>query len=109
MAESEILRQLEESTGDARRLQLETLRSILKANVGTAYLRRHLAGYPPEALDAAAFRRLVPLSSYDDYADLIARIADGVETPTALSQNPLLCFFYRFSSIPSETEAIVFP
>ncbi|XP_010914349.1 probable indole-3-acetic acid-amido synthetase GH3.6 [Elaeis guineensis] len=94
MADSEVLRQLEESTGDARRLQLETLRSILEANAGSAYLRRHLSGYLPDALDATTFRRLVPLSSYDDYADFIARIADGVDPPTSLSFDPLLCFFY---------------
>lgn len=110
MAESEFLRQLEESTGDARRLQLETLHSILEANAGTRYLRHLLAGYLPDAIDAAAFRRVVPLSSYDDYADLIARIADGVDPPTALSLDPLLCFFYRFSSIPSqEKKSILSP
>lgn len=94
MAESEVLRRLEESTGDARRVQVEALRSILEANADAAYLQRYLAGHLPDTLDAAAFRRLVPLSSYDDYTDIIARIADGVEPPSSLSLDPLLCFFY---------------
>lgn len=93
----------EGSTRDAHRIQMQTLRSILERNAGVGYLRRFLcgdAGFPdPAQADpahtAAAFRRLVPLSSYDDYADLIDRVADGAEPPTALSVDPLLCFFNR--------------
>ncbi|KAJ8490603.1 hypothetical protein OPV22_012324 [Ensete ventricosum] len=98
-AAAEAARRVEESTRDALRFQLETLRSILESNAGTAYLRPHLRDRLPDparvdlALVAAAFRRLVPLSSYDDYADLIERIADGAEPPAALSLDPLICFF----------------
>ncbi|XP_065020723.1 probable indole-3-acetic acid-amido synthetase GH3.6 isoform X2 [Musa acuminata AAA Group] len=98
-AAAEAARWVEESTRDALRFQLETLRSILESNAGTAYLRLHLRDRLPDparvdpALVATAFRRLVPLSSYDDYADLIERITDGAETPAALSLDPLICFF----------------
>ncbi|CAL9150534.1 unnamed protein product [Musa hybrid cultivar] len=98
-AAAEAARWVEESTRDALRFQLETLRSILESNAGTAYLRLHLRDRLPDparvdpALVATAFRRLVPLSSYDDYADLIERIADGAEPPAALSLDPLICFF----------------
>ncbi|XP_042388174.1 probable indole-3-acetic acid-amido synthetase GH3.6 [Zingiber officinale] len=104
----------EGSTRDAHRIQMQTLRSILERNAAVGYLRRFLcgdAGFPdPAQADpahtAAAFRRLVPLSSYDDYADLIDRIADGAEPPTALSVDPLLCFFNSSGTSTSNPKLI---
>ncbi|KAG9457491.1 hypothetical protein H6P81_001999 [Aristolochia fimbriata] len=94
MAEEEILGQLQESTRDARRLQRQTLEAILARNGGVRYLQPYAvindAGDPP--LDLESFRRRVPISSYDDYADYIRRMADG-DTSSLLSVDPLLCFF----------------
>ncbi|XP_006654031.3 probable indole-3-acetic acid-amido synthetase GH3.6 [Oryza brachyantha] len=99
------LRRLDDATRDAPRLQLETLRAILAESAGAAYLRRYV---PDDAhhrrllsigLAAAAdeFRRVVPVSSYEDYAESIRRVADGEARPDELelelSPRRLLCFF----------------
>ncbi|CAL5357546.1 unnamed protein product [Camellia sinensis] len=96
MTDDELITKLEETTKDAPRHQLDTLRAILERNAGVRYLRRH---YPtPAAVDAATFRRSVPLSCYDDdYADHILRIADGSDDDRPLlSVDSLVCFFYRY-------------
>uniref|UniRef100_A0A0D9WCN3 Uncharacterized protein n=1 Tax=Leersia perrieri TaxID=77586 RepID=A0A0D9WCN3_9ORYZ len=92
------LQRLDAATRDAKRLQLETLRAILAENAGAAYLRRHIpdadAAHLLRSPDLAdEFRRLVPISSYSDYADSIRRVADGDANPDELSPLPLLCFF----------------
>uniref|UniRef100_A0A0E0DLU6 Uncharacterized protein n=1 Tax=Oryza meridionalis TaxID=40149 RepID=A0A0E0DLU6_9ORYZ len=95
------LRRLDDATRDARRLQLETLRAILAENAGAAYLRRYIPSDGGHRLlrstDLAAaadeFRRLVPVTSYDGYAESIRRVADGDAAPDELSPRPLLCFF----------------
>ncbi|GMP99897.1 hypothetical protein CsSME_00047202 [Camellia sinensis var. sinensis] len=95
MTDDELITKLEETTKDAPRHQLDTLRAILERNAAVRYLRR---GYPtPAAVDAATFRRSVPLSCYDDdYADHILRIADGDDDDDRplLSVDSLVCFFY---------------
>ncbi|KAL6998367.1 hypothetical protein U1Q18_008493 [Sarracenia purpurea var. burkii] len=99
MTDDAIITKLEETTKDAARHQLQTLRSILERNAVVRYLRPHLWGHPAP-VDAATFRRAVPLSCYDDYADHIQRMADGVlsvdDDQAFLSVDPLVCFFYRF-------------
>ncbi|KAL5203375.1 hypothetical protein ABZP36_014327 [Zizania latifolia] len=101
------LQRLDDATRDAPRLQLETLRTILAENAGAAYLRRHIpdGGHPLSSTDPAAaadeFRRLVPVSSYDDYAEVIRRVADGDAGPDELSPRPLVCFFLRSISLLS--------
>uniref|UniRef100_A0A0E0KYD2 Uncharacterized protein n=1 Tax=Oryza punctata TaxID=4537 RepID=A0A0E0KYD2_ORYPU len=96
------LRRLDDATRDARRLQLETLREILAENAGAACLRRyipsddgghHLLLSTDLAAAADEFRRLVPVTSYDDYYESIRRVADGDAAPDVLSPRPLLCFF----------------
>lgn len=99
MSDEEILKALDESTVNARQLQFQTLRSIIARNWNTRYLSRHLSDRPISSINAETFRNLVPLSSYDDYEDLIRQIADGVESPSALCSDPLLCFFYRLVEI----------
>ncbi|MQL76244.1 hypothetical protein Taro_008645 [Colocasia esculenta] len=112
-ADEELLRMLEEATSDAHRLQLETLRAILRRNAGCGYLRPHLVplGGPTDggaaAVDAESFRRLVPVSSYEDYADHIQRMADGTGDPSVLSFDRLICFFY--SSGTSSTRPKMVP
>ncbi|CAL5433109.1 unnamed protein product [Camellia sinensis] len=95
MTDDELITKLEETTKDAPRHQLDTLRAILERNAAVRYLRR---GYPtPATVDAATFRRSVPLSCYDDdYADHILRIADGDDDDDLplLSVDSLVCFFY---------------
>lgn len=85
---------------DATRRQEETLRTILDRNGAVAYLRAHLdCNRDLSIVDADTFRRLVPLSTYDDYADHINRIADGIDGGDdddgvpSLSFDPLICFF----------------
>ncbi|KAH0978473.1 hypothetical protein GBA52_028192 [Prunus armeniaca] len=95
MTDDELLLKLDDSTRNATRHQLDTLRSILDQNGTVLYLQPYL---PPHdaPLDAATFRRSVPLSSYDDYADLINQMADSPRHhhQPLLSVDPLVCFFY---------------
>ncbi|KAF8394477.1 hypothetical protein HHK36_020685 [Tetracentron sinense] len=99
MTDEEILNKLEECTKDAKHLQLQTLQTILERNGCVRYLQPHLRGYSAP-VDADTFRRVVPLSSYDDYADSINCLADGCsdhdddDDPPILSVDPLVCFFY---------------
>ncbi|KAM0998320.1 hypothetical protein FF1_008075 [Malus domestica] len=96
MTDDELLTKLDDSTRSATLHQIDALRSILDQNGSVAYLQPYLPPHdtPP---DAAAFRRSVPLSTYDDYAEFINQMAD---TPhihrqqPLLSVDPLLCFFY---------------
>ncbi|GMH02660.1 hypothetical protein Nepgr_004499 [Nepenthes gracilis] len=99
MEDEEILKKLEDTTVDATRRQLETLKTILEHNGGVRYLQPFL-GQSDAPVDAEAFRRLVPLSTYDDYADHINRMADGADHYEdndyhghILSVDPLVCFF----------------
>ncbi|KAG8486824.1 hypothetical protein CXB51_020322 [Gossypium anomalum] len=104
MTDDALLKQLEESTKDFSRHQAETLRSILQHQRGVRYLQRHLPGAGDHNLliDAATFRRSVPLSCYDHYADYINQLADGDKCTSdddhdhrhLLSVDPLVCFFY---------------
>ncbi|XP_019197527.1 PREDICTED: probable indole-3-acetic acid-amido synthetase GH3.6 [Ipomoea nil] len=95
----EIIKKLEDTTRDAARHQSETLRYILQHNGGVSYLRRYLGSYN-EPVDADTFRSAVPLSRYEDYADYINKMADGVLADEndggrpLLSVDPLTCFFY---------------
>ncbi|KAK8998185.1 hypothetical protein V6N11_083579 [Hibiscus sabdariffa] len=82
--------------------QADTLRSILQHQRGVHYLQRYLpdVGDHDHPVDAATFRRSVPLSCYDDYADYINQLADGDNYSVdhdprhILSIDPLDCFFY---------------
>ncbi|KAF2314917.1 hypothetical protein GH714_037166 [Hevea brasiliensis] len=95
MTNEELLAKLEDSTKDAALHQLQTLHSILQHQAGVRYLWPFLSGYH-EPIDAETFRRLVPLSSYEDYADHISRMANGEpdHDHPFLSVDPLVCFFY---------------
>ncbi|KAJ4834944.1 hypothetical protein Tsubulata_038895 [Turnera subulata] len=94
MADEELLQRLEESTKKAIDHQLITLQSILLHQAAVSYLRPYLSGQLPP-FDASTFRRQVPLSSYDDYADHINNLANsGANLGSLLSVDPLLCFFY---------------
>ncbi|KAL3531389.1 hypothetical protein ACH5RR_010711 [Cinchona calisaya] len=99
MSDDEIIKKLEETTMNAVQLQRETLAIILERNGGVSYLQPYLQGYNAPVISAATFRRLVPLSSYEDYADYINRLADGVldddNGQPLMSFDNLLYFFYR--------------
>ncbi|KAL4324533.1 hypothetical protein GQ457_11G002750 [Hibiscus cannabinus] len=102
MTDDALLKQIEESTKAFSRHQAETLHSILQHQRGVHYLQRYLPDIEDRDLpiDAATFRRSVPLSSYDDYADYINQLADGDnysddhDPHHILSVDPLVCFFY---------------
>lgn len=64
--------------------QASVLMATVRANATTEFGRRH--GF--DAVDSpAAFQARVPLSTYDDYAEDMARIADGV--PNVLTAAPV--------------------
>lgn len=98
MPDYDLIEKLEDTFKDAARHQRETLCAILDRNAGVSYLHPYLRGSdaPP---DAAAFRRAVPLSCYEDYEDHIGKLSDGdlvdEQGRHLLSVDPLLCFFYR--------------
>ncbi|KNA16177.1 hypothetical protein SOVF_091500 [Spinacia oleracea] len=95
MRDEDLINKIEETTIDANRCQQETLATILNTNGKVGYLRRYLG----DQIDADTFRRVVPLSTYDDYADHIDRMADGMpdhgdeDGCHFLSVDPLICFF----------------
>ncbi|KAL6214767.1 hypothetical protein ACLB2K_014199 [Fragaria x ananassa] len=95
MADEELLKNINDSTINATRHQHDTLSSILHQNGAVRYLHPHLP-LPNSPLVAAAFRRAVPLSTYDDYADYITQMAETSldHQQPLLSVDPLLCFFY---------------
>ncbi|KAJ0053146.1 hypothetical protein Pint_01110 [Pistacia integerrima] len=103
MTDGEILNKLEESTKNANHHQLETLHSILQHQSPVLYLQSHLSlsASNHTSIDAATFKRAVPLSSYDDYAYHINQLASGSldhdhdhDNQPLLSVDPLVCFFY---------------
>ncbi|CAK9151006.1 unnamed protein product [Ilex paraguariensis] len=109
MTDDEIINNIEDTTMDAGRHQLEALQTILEHNAGVAYLRPYLQGYPAP-IDAATFRRSVPLSSYEDYADHIHQMADDDDDQPLLSVDPLfrdkfgepeIDSLFRFNAIKS--------
>lgn len=90
-----VLKELEYATEHAFDLQLQTLQSILDRNAtGARYLSPFFLGYDGPHINPDSFRRLVPISSYDDYEGPIQAMADGDHSPI-LSVDPLICFFYR--------------
>lgn len=91
-----ILEILDNVTRDASRHQLEALHNILQRNGNVAYLHHHLHACTMP-IEAAAFRRALPLSTYEDYSDYINRLANGPPDHHGplLSVDPLECFFYR--------------
>ncbi|KAJ4824485.1 hypothetical protein Tsubulata_033135 [Turnera subulata] len=95
MTDEEVLQSLEEHTKNAIDHQLHTLQSVLAHQASVSYLRPYLSRQP---VDAATFRRLVPLSSYDDYADHINNLANhdstALDHPRVLSVDPLHCFHH---------------
>ncbi|KAJ8622585.1 hypothetical protein MRB53_031114 [Persea americana] len=93
--DEKILKELEYATEHAYKLQLETLQSILdRTATGASYLAPFFLGQGgPTDPDSDSFRRLVPISSYDDYVGPILAMADGDDRPI-LSVDPLICFFY---------------
>ncbi|KAJ4823992.1 hypothetical protein Tsubulata_039250 [Turnera subulata] len=99
MTDGEALQSFEEYTKKAIDHQLHTLQSILAHQASVSYLRPYLSGHLPP-IDAATFRRLVPLSSYDDYADHINNLANhgSVYHPPLLSVDPLHCFYHSSGS-----------
>nr|CAD1828257.1 unnamed protein product [Ananas comosus var. bracteatus] len=79
--DAEKLEFIEETTRDADRVQERVLREILGRNAETEYLRRYGLG---GATDRAAFKRKLPVVSYEDLQPEIQRIANG-------DRSPILC------------------
>ncbi|KAJ4822231.1 hypothetical protein Tsubulata_019887 [Turnera subulata] len=105
MTDEEVLQSLEEYTKKAIDHQLHTLQSILAHQASVPYLRPYLSGHLPP-IDAATFRRLVPLSSYDDYADHIDNMANNPDHPPVISVDPLQCFFYSTGTTTTKPKLI---
>ncbi|OAY80009.1 putative indole-3-acetic acid-amido synthetase GH3.8 [Ananas comosus] len=79
--DAEKLEFIEETTRDADRVQERVLGEILGRNAETEYLRRYGLG---GATDRAAFKRKLPVVSYEDLQPEIQRIANG-------DRSPILC------------------
>ncbi|XP_057535068.1 probable indole-3-acetic acid-amido synthetase GH3.6 [Amaranthus tricolor] len=99
MADEDLINKIEETTIDAKRHQQQTLATILHINGRVEYLRQFLK-ITNNHFTVDNFRQLVPLSTYDDYADHINRMAEGISDDDDhdhgrhfLSVDPLLCFF----------------
>ena len=80
---------VERLTTDAAALQRELLTEILKRNARTEYLRPFLllpdGGLPPDGDLREAFKKLVPVSGYNDIKPYVDRIAtSGRESSTNL-------------------------
>ncbi|KAK4273150.1 hypothetical protein QN277_021605 [Acacia crassicarpa] len=95
MTDNELIQKLHDFTTNAQLHQLQTLRSILDHNGSVRYLQPYLQG-SDAPVNSETFRRCVPLSCYDDYADYINQLADEMKDCDSplLSVDPLLCFFY---------------
>lgn len=72
------------ATRSVAETQTAVLRSILRENRSTAFGRRHRFA---SIDDARRYQQQVPLSTFDDYADDIARIAAG--QPNVLTRRPV--------------------
>ncbi|KAK9945438.1 hypothetical protein M0R45_010955 [Rubus argutus] len=107
MTDEQLLNNFNDSTINAARHQLDTVTSILHQNGTVRYLQPYLP-YDNAPLDAATFRRAVPLSSYDDYADHINQMAESSldHQQPLLSIDPLLCFFYSSGTSSSRPKLI---
>ncbi|KAF8006554.1 hypothetical protein BT93_K0762 [Corymbia citriodora subsp. variegata] len=105
--DGEIMEKFDGLTRDAHRHQLETLRSILQHDGGSRYLRSFLGDHPEQA-DVVTFQREVPLSSYEDYANLISQMADGMVNNgnPILCAEPLTCFFYSTGTTSNKPKMI---
>ncbi|KAL2320911.1 hypothetical protein Fmac_029880 [Flemingia macrophylla] len=103
MTDEELMQKLEELTKEAQHHQLETLRSILLHNGTVRYLQSFEGPLHP-----STFRRVVPLSSYQDYVDFINHMAEGKDDPF-LSVDPLRCFFYSSGTSSSTMKPKLIP
>ncbi|KAL6616190.1 hypothetical protein ACP70R_038460 [Stipagrostis hirtigluma subsp. patula] len=86
-AHREALEFIEHVTANAGQVQRRVLAEILAQNAPAEYLRRHgVRGSADDAVDA--FRRLVPLVTYEGLQPEILRIANG-DTSPILSGKPI--------------------
>ncbi|XP_047063626.1 probable indole-3-acetic acid-amido synthetase GH3.4 [Lolium rigidum] len=86
-AQCDKLRYLEQVTRFPDEVQRQLLREILAQNSGAEYLRRiGVSGDAPDADEA--FRRLAPLTTYEDILPDVTRIANGDRSPI-LSGKPI--------------------
>jgi auxin responsive GH3 family protein len=92
-AQCDKLRYLEQVTRFPDEVQRQLLREILAQNSGAEYLRRiGVSGDAPDADEA--FRRLAPLTTYEDILPDVTRIANGDRSPI-LSGKPISEFLTR--------------
>lgn len=79
-------RRFVKTTSDVRASQLDRLRTIVAANAGTEYGRRH--GFA-SIRTLEDYRRQVPVIEYADIADLIDRVAAG-ESNVLTAESPIM-------------------
>nr|URM60585.1 jasmonic acid-amino synthetase [Gymnema sylvestre] len=81
----QVVAEFEAMTKDAERVQIETLKTILKENGRTEYLQKWgLDG----RTDPESFKACVPIVSHEDLEPYINRIVDGDDSPI-LTQKPI--------------------
>ncbi|KAJ0983468.1 hypothetical protein J5N97_011723 [Dioscorea zingiberensis] len=78
------LKFIEDVTTNADEVQRRVLSEILKQNSNTEYLRRHGLKAGADSAAAAAFKRRMPVVTYEDLQPDIHRIANG-------DRSPILC------------------
>lgn len=89
-----VLDYIEGVTVNADQVQRRVLSEILVQNAPAEYLHRHgLSGGATD--DPGAFKRLIPVITYDDLQPDILRIARG-DTSPILSGRPISEFLTRF-------------
>ncbi|RWV97430.1 hypothetical protein GW17_00039774 [Ensete ventricosum] len=87
---------IEDVTANADQVQRRVLAEILAQNAPAEYLHRH--GLPGRtAPDPDAFKRLIPVVTYEDIRPDILRIAHG-DTSPILSGRPISEFLTRFAA-----------
>lgn len=87
---------IEDVTANADQVQRRVLAEILAQNAPAEYLHRH--GLPSRtAPDPDAFKRLIPVVTYEDIRPDILRIAHGDISPI-LSGRPISEFLTRFAA-----------
>lgn len=87
---------IEKVTENADEIQTRVLAEILSRNSNVEYLKRHgLDGHT----DTEAFKKIVPVISYEDIQTDIKRIANGDSSPILCSE-PISEFLTRALQVP---------
>lgn len=94
MSLSSGLKILEDLTSNAKQIQDDVIKEILKLNAKTEYLQRFLH----ESSDKELFKKKVPVVSYEDVKPYIERVVDG-DSSDIISGKPITEFILRYFKV----------